>query len=89
MSEFQKLLKEHSYLNRFQVFQNLMRYRVREVLLVSSLYDSFILEEEGQLFEMIQSQYQALNLSQAPTLTRVSNAKDALEMAKDQRRFDL
>ncbi len=89
MSDFKKLLKEHSYLNRFQIFQNLMRYRVREILLVSSLYDSFILEEEGQLFDMIQSQYSALNLSQAPSLTRVSNAREALKIASDGRRFDL
>ncbi|MDF1544940.1 MAG: PEP/pyruvate-binding domain-containing protein [bacterium] len=89
MSDFKKLLKEHSYLNRFQMFQNLMSYRVREILLVSSLYDSFILEEEGQLFDMIQSQYSALNLSQAPSLTRVSNAREALKITADGRRFDL
>ena len=89
MSNFKKLLKEHSYINRFQIFQNLMRFRVREILLVSSLYDSFILEEEGQLFDMIQSQYSALNLSQAPSLTRVSKARDALDMAAGGRRFDL
>lgn len=89
MSEFKKLLKKHSYLNRFQVFQNLMQFRVREILLVSSLYDSFILEEEGQLYEMILSQYQTLNLSQAPNITRVSVGSEAIRMAKDLRRFDL
>ncbi len=89
MSDFKKLIKEYSYLNRFKIFQNLMRYRVREILLVSSLYDSFILEEEGQLYEMILSQYQTMNLSQAPSITQVSSAKEALKMAKEQKRFDL
>lgn len=88
-SEFKKLLKKHSYLNRFHVFQNLMQFRVREILLVSSLYDSFILEEEGQLYEMILSQYQTLNLSQAPNITRVSDGAEAVRMAKESRRFDL
>ena len=89
MSEFNKLLKDYNYLNRFHIFQNLMRYRIREILLVSSLYDSFILEEEGQLYEMILSQYQTLNLSQSPSITRVSSAKEAIAMAKDSKRFDL
>ena len=83
MSEFNKLLKDYNYLNRFHLFQNLMRFRIREILLVSSLYDSFILEEEGQLYEMILSQYQTLNLSQSPSITRVSSAKEAIAMAKD------
>jgi len=30
-----------------QVFHNLMPFKVREILLVSSLYDAFIVEEEG------------------------------------------
>ncbi|MEA1980129.1 MAG: histidine kinase, partial [candidate division Zixibacteria bacterium] len=89
MSDFKKLLKDYNYLNRFHIFQNLMRFRIREILLVSSLYDSFILEEEGQLYEMILSQYQTLNLSQAPSITRVSSAKEAIAMAKDSNRFDL
>ncbi len=89
MNKFNKLLKDYNYLNRFHLFQNLMRFRIREILLVSSLYDSFILEEEGQLYEMILSQYQTLNLSQSPSITRVSSAKEAIAMAKDSKRFDL
>ena len=89
MPLFDELLKEHGYINRFHAFQNLMRYRVREILLVSSLYDSFILEEDGRLYEMILSEYHDLNLSQAPGLTRVSGGREAIEMAREQKRFDL
>jgi hypothetical protein len=42
-SDFSHLLSELGSVSRFQEFQNLMRFRVREILLVSSLYDSFIL----------------------------------------------
>ena len=35
--------------NPFQAFQNLMPYRVHDILLVSSLYDSFTLQEDGRL----------------------------------------
>jgi hypothetical protein len=35
------------------VFHDLMRWRVREVLLVASLYDSFVVESDGILNEQI------------------------------------
>ncbi|MFH1728749.1 MAG: PEP/pyruvate-binding domain-containing protein [Pseudomonadota bacterium] len=89
MKDFKTLLKEQGFQKRFQEFHNLMRYRVKEVLIVSSLYDSFILEEDGQFYDQIFSEYHDLNLSQAPIVTRVSNAKEALKMLKEEKRFDL
>jgi CheY-like chemotaxis protein len=70
-------------------FQHLMRFRVRHILLVSSLYDSFILTEDGQLNEALLRQYINLNLSENPVVTRVSNGSEALAMAEKQQRFDL
>ena len=71
-------------------FQDLTRFRVRHILLVSSLYDSFILTEDGQLNEALLRQYTNLNLSQNPDLTRVSTGAEALELAQQERnRFDL
>jgi CheY-like chemotaxis protein len=89
MSDFEQLLTEHGFANRFHQFQNLMRYRIREILLVSSLYDSFILEEDGRLSEMILSGYLDLNLSNAPSITRVSTGAEALQMAAEEDRFGL
>ncbi len=63
----------------FGGFHNLMPHRVQNVLLVSSLYECFILEEEGLLNELITSEYLDLNLSHAPRVTRVSTAQEALE----------
>ena len=80
---------EHGYGNRFQGFQNLMRLRVRDVLLVSSLYDLYLFEEDGRLYELIRNEYQGFNLSHSPELTRVSSGNDALNLAKEERRFDL
>ena len=34
-------------------FSALMKYRIIEILLVASHYDSFILEEDGQLTELV------------------------------------
>lgn len=83
------LLFEHGYGTRFQGFQNLMRVRIRDVLLVSSLYDLYVFEEDGRLYELIRNEYQGLNLSHSPEITRVSNGEDALALLKEEKRFDL
>jgi CheY-like chemotaxis protein len=80
---------EHGYGTRFQGFQNLMRHRIRDVLLVSSLYDLYLFEEDGRFDELISNEYQRLNLSHSPELTRVSSGKEAIALAKEERRFDL
>ena len=38
---------------KLQDYQDLMRFRIRDILLVSSMYDAFILEEDGGLTEQI------------------------------------
>ncbi|HEX9934693.1 MAG TPA: histidine kinase, partial [bacterium] len=80
---------EHGYGTRFQGFQNLMRQRIRDILLVSSLYDLYVFEEDGRLYELLRSKYLGLNLSHAPELTRVANGKEAISLIKEERRFDL
>lgn len=66
-------------------FHNLMPHRVEHVLLVSSLYESFILEEEGLLSELITQKYTDLRLSHAPRVSRVSTDPEAIEFIQDQR----
>lgn len=83
------LFIEHGYGNRFQGFQNLMRLRIRDILLVSSLYDLYLFEEDGRLYELIRNEYQGLNLSHSPELTRVSSGHDAISLAQEENRFDL
>lgn len=80
---------EHGYGTRFQGFQNLMRFRIRDVLLVSSLYDLYLFEEDGRLYELIRNEYQALSLSHAPELTRASSGHEAIHIAKKENRFDM
>ncbi|MEJ2099486.1 MAG: hypothetical protein P8X68_05870, partial [Desulfobacterales bacterium] len=64
----------------FKVFHELMAKKVTDILLVSSPYDAFIMEEEGRLAERIIHEYRGLNLSRPPMLTWVSSAR-ALTMA--------
>ncbi|MCP4690031.1 MAG: phosphoenolpyruvate synthase PpsA, partial [Desulfobacterales bacterium] len=72
----------------FKVFHELMAKKVNEILLVSSPYDAFIMEEEGRLAERIIHEYRGLNLSRPPMLTWVSSAREALE-ALARNKFDL
>lgn len=74
---------------QFEAFENLMPFRVQEILLVSSLYDSFILREDGSLNELIIEETQELNLQKIPGVTHVSNCSEALSLARSQPRFNL
>jgi len=75
--------------SRFEGFPDLMAHRIQDILLVSSLYDSFILAEDGKLNEAVLSEYLDLNLRHAPGLTRVTSGERALELARSQSRFNL
>jgi CheY-like chemotaxis protein len=75
--------------NPLQAFQNLMPYRVQDILLVSSLYDSFTLQEDGRLNELIAGEFLELSLHQTPGVTHVAGAREALTLALAERRFNL
>src|SRR5579862_10026680 len=73
----------------FEGFENLMPFRVRDILLVSSLYDSFILREDGRLNELLIGESLELNLQQIPGITQVSTGAEALAIARSNSRFNL
>jgi len=76
-------------INPYQALQSLMPFRVQDILLVSSLYDSFTLREDGRLNELIASEFLDLSLYHTPGLTHVASAAEALELARAEGRFDL
>ncbi len=72
----------------FKVFHELMARKVTDILLVSSPYEAFIMEEEGRLAERIIHEYRGLNLSRPPMLTWASTSQEALEIL-GRKKFDL
>jgi CheY-like chemotaxis protein len=74
---------------RLPRFSDLARFRVRDILLVSSLYDSFILAEDSELQEVILKEFLDLNVRSTPAVTHVSTAEEALALARDRARYDL
>jgi CheY-like chemotaxis protein len=73
----------------FDAFENLMPFRVNDILLVSSLYDSFILREDGRLNELLIGESLELEQHQVPGVTHVASGAEALELALEQPRFNL
>ena len=67
---------------------SLMARRVTNILLVSSLYDSYTFEEDGGLSELLFAEYLELNLRYAPRIVRVSTGEEALAKLRSDR-FDL
>ena len=77
-----------SQLPSIKIYHELMANKVGDILLVSSPYDAFIMEEEGRLSNRIIHEYKGLNLSKPPRLTWVSSADEAFaQLAK--KHFDL
>ena len=74
---------------RFEGFENLMPFKVHNILLVSSLYDSFILREDGRLNELLIDESLDLNLQQIPGITHVSSCAEALDLARANPHFNL
>jgi hypothetical protein len=74
---------------RLRSFHELMRHRVKHILLVSSAYDSFVMSEEGHLSEALLSHFIDLDRSSIPDVVRVANATGALELLEAGNTFDL
>lgn len=60
-------------------FDNLMRKRIRNVLLICSNYDAFILEEDGRINEQVFNEYVSLNLRYPPVFYQASDFDKAVQ----------
>lgn len=88
MKKLKHLKIEDNFGRRIKKFQQLMKFKVRDILLVSSLYDYYLFEEDGRLYDLIRQEYQSLNLSHAPEITHVTTGEEALELAS-KNQYDL
>lgn len=74
--------------SEFRKFHDLMARKVQNILLVSTAYDAWVMEEDCKLSERIVSEYRGLNLSRPPRLTWASSAEEALAFLAE-RGFEL
>ncbi len=70
------------------VFHDLMPFKVREILLISTLYDAYSLEKEGHIAEHVLGEYQQMNLTSLPRITAVSAPEEVFEKLRS-KHYDL
>ena len=66
-------------------FQKLMRRRIHHVLLISSTYDAFVLEDDGRIDEQIFNEYVSLNLRYPPQFILASSEKQAFDLLHEEK----
>ncbi|RPI19532.1 MAG: response regulator [Ignavibacteriae bacterium] len=76
------------YKSDSQIYHDLLNFRVREILIVTTLYDAYILEQEESLTEQIFGEYYSLSLTSAPRITSAASGQEAMEYIRA-RRFDM
>jgi len=64
------------------IFQELMPTKVKEVLLLATLYDSYSIVREGQFTDKIFGEFLQLNLYTYPRFTSVNSEDEALRLIK-------
>ena len=80
--------RPRDYEIEFGGFEKLMPYRIKNVLLVASLYDSFLLADDERLNEALFGEMLDSSPRSAPKITRVPTAEKALEKLQTGR-YDL
>jgi len=76
-----KLLQNFLEKNNYDrdIFHDLMKFKVKEILIISNLYDAYSLEREGKFSDYILGVYYQLNLTTIPRITGVSSYEESLE----------
>lgn len=62
------------------IFQELMPFKIKEILLIANYYDAYIIEREGQFTDKIFGEYLQVNLYTAPRFTSVASEEEALKI---------
>lgn len=70
------------------IFQELMPFKIKEILLIANYYDAYTIEREGQFTDKIVGEYLQVNLYTAPRFTSVASEAEALKILSE-RHIDL
>lgn len=82
----QRFLNKNNY-NR-DIYHDLMPFKVKEILIISNLYDAYSIEKEGRFSEHMMDEYTKLNLTSMPRITGVSSREEAIEYLES-KHFDM
>ena len=82
------LLQSKKLSSRFKLFHELMPFKVQRILLISTAYEAWIMEEDARISEQIITEYRGLNLSRPPRLTWAASFGDVIDFLSRES-FDL
>jgi len=84
-SIYKRILESRKYYFHDTAFDTLMLKRIDKVLLISSNYDAFMLEEDGRIDEQIFNEYVSLNLRHPPYFVKATTAQHAFRVLKEEK----
>ncbi len=70
------------------IYLDMMKYKVKEILFVATLYDAFTLQAEDNFFERFMGEIYQYSLFSLPRITGVTSSDEALELL-DTKQFDV
>ena len=80
------------YYNKFKygedIYRKLMQHSVNKILIVSTFYDAYVLEQDGLLSEQLTDKYNKFNMLKFPEIVNVTNGEEALKQLEENT-FDL
>ncbi len=80
----EKDILAHKYYFSEASFSLLMRKRIYRILIISSVYDAFILEEDGRVDEQIFYEYMSLNLRYPPSFLNATSEEEAFKLLEEE-----
>lgn len=83
-----KMKFESEFYSKAKILPELTAHKIRNILLISSVYNIFSLEEGSVLASQIFNEYKGLQLEDPPRIHGVSSVEDALTLLKE-RDFDM
>lgn len=80
MKEFDIIDYYNKYKYGDEVFRKLMQFRVKRILLISTIYDAFVFERDALLGEQVFGEYMELNLSSPPEIEAAPTGELAINL---------
>lgn len=77
----QKFINQHN--SDRDIYHDLMPFKVKEILLVATLYDAYNLEKEDRVTDNILGEYSKLSLTSVPRITGVSTLDEAMQKLEE------
>ncbi len=77
----QKFINQHN--SDRDIYHDLMPFKVKEILLIATLYDAYNLEKEDRVTDNILGEYSKLSLTSVPRITGVSTIDEAMEKLEE------